>query len=101
MESAKVLAEDHFRSERYNEPREIYLATFDEYQSVVADVLQLTADLNSIDEHALSILSDESQREVFRYLRGLRFQKTTSKSSWEELLYHLLVWPRTRSYSCA
>ena len=70
MESAKVLAEDHFRSERYNEPREIYLATFDEYQSVVADVLQLTADLNSIDEHALSILSDESQREVFRYLTG-------------------------------
>ena len=44
MESAKVLAEDHFRSERYNEPREIYLAMFDEYQSVVADVLQLTAD---------------------------------------------------------
>lgn len=70
LESARVLAEDHFRSQRYNEPREIYLALFDEYQTAVNEVMEQTVDLTSIEENALSILSVGQQREVFRYLTG-------------------------------
>ena len=70
LESASRQAEEHFRSERHTEPLETYLALFDEYRDVVAEVMERTADLTRLNEPALSILSDPTQREVFRYLTG-------------------------------
>ena len=70
LESARILAEDHFRSSRYSEPRETYIALFDEYRELVTEVLAQTDDLTSMEDHALSILSNSRQREVFRYLTG-------------------------------
>ena len=70
LESASRQSEEHFRSERHTEPLETYLALFDEYRDVVAEVMERTADLTRLNEPALSILSDPTQREVFRYLTG-------------------------------
>ena len=70
LESSRILAEDHFRSSRYSEPRELYIALFDEYRGLVTEVLEQTDDLTSMEDHALSILSNSRQREVFRYLTG-------------------------------
>lgn len=57
-----------FREERMQEPLEDYLEAFDEYLGVTEDLLEASVDLTQLEQHALAILTDESQLEAFRYL---------------------------------
>lgn len=59
-----------FRHARLQEPLEAYLEHFDDYQSVVEDVLEQTVDLLQIQENAISIVTDPKRLEVLRYLAG-------------------------------
>ncbi len=70
LESARNLAEEHFRQERHLEPLEVYLDLFDEYQGIVEEVLEQTTDLTRLREEAPALLADKRKQEVFRYLSG-------------------------------
>ncbi len=59
-----------FQRERLEEPLEEYLERFDRVQAVVEEVIERTVDLSQIHDHALDILTDPDQLEVFRYLAG-------------------------------
>ncbi len=52
------------------EPLEEYLEVFDEYQGKIEELLETTVDLTTLEDHALSILSDRKLLEAFRYLAG-------------------------------
>lgn len=70
LDQERTTAEEHFREGRHTEPLELYLELFDQYQSVVEEVMEETVDLTQLDAPALAILSDDRKREVFRYLTG-------------------------------
>ncbi|HEV8238918.1 MAG TPA: XamI family restriction endonuclease [Thermoanaerobaculia bacterium] len=70
LEKDRLLAIEHFRSERLEEPLEAYLEAFDDYQGVVEDLLEQTVDLTAVTEQAVDILCDSKLQEVFRYLAG-------------------------------
>lgn len=59
-----------FKRERLEEPLELYLERFDEYQGLVEQLLETTVDLSALDDTALDILTDKKLIEVFRYLPG-------------------------------
>ncbi len=50
------------------EPLEDYLDAFDEYLGVTEELLETSVDLTQLEEHALTILTNESLLEAFRYL---------------------------------
>ena len=79
LESASLQAEEHFRSERHTEPLETYLALFDEYRSVVAEVLERTADLTRLNEQHCQFCLIPHSVKCSVILLALRFQKTTLK----------------------
>jgi hypothetical protein len=70
LESERTASEEHFREHRHTEPLELYLELFDQYQSVVEEVMEETVDLTKLEDRALDMMSDERTREVFRYLTG-------------------------------
>ena len=63
-------AQEIFRQERIQEPLEDYLEAFDQYQGAVEELLETTIDLSTLDESALSVLTNPVLIEVFRYLAG-------------------------------
>ncbi|MCY4122959.1 MAG: XamI family restriction endonuclease [Acidobacteria bacterium] len=61
---------DRFREERLDEPLEMYLEIFDEYQGHLDDLLESTVDLTDLEQSALDILSDKDLLWAFRFLAG-------------------------------
>ena len=70
LEEARLEAIGAFREERLQEPLEMYLDLFDEYQGVVDDLLESTVDLTDLDTSALQVLSDPNLLWAFRFLAG-------------------------------
>lgn len=70
LEAARAKAIEIFRKQRMEEPLEEYLEVFDEYQGKVEELLETTVDLTTLEDHALTILSDKKLLEAFRYLAG-------------------------------
>ena len=68
LEAASERAGEHFREGRHTEPLELYLELFDDYQGVVEEVLEQTADLSQLRAEALNLVADERKLEVLRYL---------------------------------
>lgn len=70
FERDRARAIEQFRKERVEEPLEDYLEAFDDSQGRLEELFETTVDLTQLEEHALAILSDSSQRDLFRYLAG-------------------------------
>jgi hypothetical protein len=70
LEEERLASIAVFREERLQEPLDEYLREFDEYRSIVEDLLAKTADLNRLDETALKVMTDGRLLEAFRYLPG-------------------------------
>lgn len=70
LEAERAKAMELFRKQRMEEPLEQYLAHFDEYQSVVEELLESTVDLSQIGNHLVSVLTAPKTLEAFRYLAG-------------------------------
>jgi len=64
------LAEEHFRSERMEEPLEEYLDHFETVQGILEDLIETTVDLTQLDDQALIVLSDPRLLDGARYLTG-------------------------------
>jgi hypothetical protein len=59
-----------FRRERLQEPLETYVAAFDDYRVIFAELLESTADLGRLRAAGLRILTDDRLLQAFRYLTG-------------------------------
>lgn len=70
LEEARRTAIQRFREERFEEPLELYLEIFEEYQGHLDDLLESTVDLAELEESALEILSDKDLLWAFRFLAG-------------------------------
>jgi XamI-like restriction endonuclease len=70
LESDRRAAIEAFRVERLEEPLERYLEAFDDYQGVIEELLETTADLRQLDQTALDLLSERRFAVAFRYLAG-------------------------------
>ncbi|MFW6012270.1 MAG: XamI family restriction endonuclease [bacterium] len=71
LRRARDRAEERFREERLQEPLEMYLGLFDEYQGVVEELLESTVDLTALDEDAVAeIISRRDALWAFRFLAG-------------------------------
>lgn len=70
LDEARQLAIERFREERLQEPLEMYLDIFDEYQGHLSDLLESTVDLTDLEDSAVEILSDENLLWAFRFLAG-------------------------------
>ncbi|MCY3972054.1 MAG: XamI family restriction endonuclease [Acidobacteria bacterium] len=70
LDEARQLSIDRFREERLDEPLEMYLEIFDEYQGHLDDLLESTVDLTDLEQSALDILSDKDLLWAFRFLAG-------------------------------
>jgi hypothetical protein len=70
LDTDRLRAIEHFRDERMREPLEAYLAAFEEYRQAVEALLEDSRNLLDLDERAISILTDPSLLEAFRYLAG-------------------------------
>jgi XamI restriction endonuclease len=70
LEQDRLRAVDAFRVARMQEPLEDYLETFDQYQGVVENLLEVSVDLAQLDNAAIEILTDPGLLEAFRYLAG-------------------------------
>lgn len=71
LREARDRAEARFREERLQEPLEMYLGLFDEYQGVVEELLESTVDLTALDEKAVGeIISSREALWAFRFLAG-------------------------------
>jgi XamI restriction endonuclease len=70
LQRDRLIATEAFRKERMLEPLEQYLEAFDEFHSVVEDLLETTVDLTRLDATALEVLCDERLALAFRYLAG-------------------------------
>lgn len=70
LEADRSRAVELFRDERLQEPLEMYLELFDEYQGHVEDLLDSTVNLTDLEGPALDILGDPDQSWVLRFLTG-------------------------------
>lgn len=70
LEENRLTAIELFRRRRMEEPLEQYIATFDEYQGTVEELLEATVDLSDLDTQIVEILTDPKGLEAFRYLAG-------------------------------
>ena len=68
LERERLLAVDHFRKQRTEEPLDAYLEAFDRYQGYVEDLLETTVDLTEWDTSGLEVLTDRNLLEAFRYV---------------------------------
>jgi XamI restriction endonuclease len=79
LKTERAKAQEVFRQERIQEPLEDYLEAFDQYQGVVEELLETTIDLSTLDETALSVLTEPALLEAFRYLAGPPISKDDLK----------------------
>jgi len=79
LKAEGIKALEFFRAERIQEPLEDYLEAFDQYQGVVEELLETTIDLSTLDETALSVLTEPLLLEAFRYLAGPPISKDDLK----------------------
>lgn len=70
LERERLAAIEIFRHRRIEEPLEQYLAQFDEYQSVIEELLETTVDLSDLGSPLIEILTAPKLLEAFRYLAG-------------------------------
>lgn len=70
LDDERRQAEEHFRTERMEEPLEEYLDHFETVQSILEDLIETTVDLTQLDEQALTVLSDPKLLDGVRYLTG-------------------------------
>lgn len=70
LEENRQVAIELFRRRRMEEPLEQYLATFDDYQGTVEELLEATVDLSDLDLQIVDLLTDPKKLEAFRYLSG-------------------------------
>ncbi len=61
---------ENFRRLRPEEPLELYLDLFDEYQGVFENLMEMTVDLTALQSNGLQVLTDKKLMEAFRYLAG-------------------------------
>jgi hypothetical protein len=59
-----------FREERMTEPLEMYTEHFESARANIENLLETTVDLETLEEHALQLLSDPDTLDVVRYLAG-------------------------------
>lgn len=57
-----------FRDVRIHEPLEQYLEVFDEYRSIIEDLIEETVDLSKLTDLAIDLLTDPHMLTVVRYL---------------------------------
>jgi hypothetical protein len=70
LEVGRAKAVEQFRDDRMREPLEAYLEAFEDYRRAVEDLLRDSENLLALDDRAVSILTDPSLLEAFRYLAG-------------------------------
>ncbi len=70
LDAQRLIAIEEFRKLRLEEPLEQYATTFDEYQGVVEEFLELTVDLSGLDSQIAEILRNPRHFETLRYLAG-------------------------------
>ena len=70
LEEQRLIATEIFRRKRMEEPLEQYISHFDEYQSVVEELLESTVDLTDLNSRIVEVLTAPKLLEVFRYLAG-------------------------------
>lgn len=70
LEAARQRSTALFRQQRMTEPLENYLNAFEEYQSVIEDLLESTVDLARPRAQAAELLAEPRSLEVVRYLAG-------------------------------
>jgi hypothetical protein len=79
-------AQDIFRKERIEEPLEVYLEVFEQYQGSVEELLETTVDLSALDDNAVAVLTNPALLEAFRYLAGPPISKDDLKILSEAVL---------------
>jgi hypothetical protein len=70
LKQGRLLSIEVFRKRRMEEPLEDYLDAFDQYQSLVEDLLEQTVDLSDINRQLIDIVTDPKLLEALRYLSG-------------------------------
>ena len=70
LDAARTVAIKAFRKRRTEEPIEEYLEAFDEYQTVLEDLLEATVDLTADAGTMVGVVSEPKLLEAFRYLSG-------------------------------
>ena len=70
LQEAAATAIEIFRKRRMEEPLEDYLEAFDQYQSVIENLLEQTVDLTDVESQLIDILTDPALLEALRYLPG-------------------------------
>jgi hypothetical protein len=68
LEADRLESIKEFSRRRLEEPLEIYLEAFDEYQERIEELLETTVDLGEVDTRLVDVLSNRRLQEVFRYL---------------------------------
>lgn len=85
LDAARRTAIDLFRKERTDEPLDLYLKIYDQYEAVLEDLLRKTRQLSELRDRAAEVLSDPDLLWAFRYLTGPPISeddlKTLSESS--------------------
>jgi hypothetical protein len=75
-----------FRKRRIEEPLEEYLEAFDEYQSIVEDLLESTVDLSKLDDQLIQVVTDPNLLEALRYMVGPPISQDDLKTVAEAVL---------------
>ena len=70
LNAARKEAIEVFRKRRTEEPVEDYLEAFDEYQTVLEELLEATVDLTADAGTMVGVVSEPKLLEAFRYLSG-------------------------------
>ena len=70
LESDRQAAIAIFRKQRVEEPLEEYLDFFDQYQSIVEELLEATVDLAELRQHLARVLATKEGLDAVRFLTG-------------------------------
>jgi len=82
LEADRQESIERFRQERLREPVDLYASLVDEQRRIVEKLLEMTADLERMDDaELLEILTNETYRDSFRYLPG----PPISEDDWKTL----------------
>lgn len=70
LEEHRLIATERFRRTRMEEPLEQYLASFDESQEAVEELLEYTLDFTDLQSNIVEILTEPKLLEAFRSMAG-------------------------------
>ncbi|HGM5881039.1 TPA: XamI family restriction endonuclease [Stenotrophomonas maltophilia] len=70
LEEHRLIATERFRRARMEEPLEQYVASFDESQGAVEELLEYTLDLTDLQSNIVEVLTDSKLLEAFRSMAG-------------------------------